>query len=300
VAVLGFYSKGGNEILEKEDTFVWTGIDTAALTPWVELKLREIWPPFGWFGVDIKIPIPLGGGSSQANDGTTINGGDLGFSIGNVGDPTSWGNARDNSPLSWAQVLGTIGGTSIEGDPYKGLQPYIDVARDEDGETASSKIPSAFPYFLIGIVKDLNEIEAKEPQFTGNLELSHGSKQYDMIATVAKSEVYFSRPADLSYFARQDGHTELANLFGPFWQARLVQPSNFDRFITLFLQQATIWVSEENLDKVPGAETLVKEAESIVKTVNSVLEALISFLSDLLEPIEDLMDWIASVIGRFT
>jgi len=57
------------------------------------------------------------------------------------------------------------------------------------------------------------------------------------IGAIAKSEVYFKRPLDLSYFSRADGNEEFGNSFNPYWQARLVETTNADRMFSIALQQ---------------------------------------------------------------
>lgn len=118
---------------------------------------------------------------------------------------------------------------------YGGLPKYIDT---------TNKVAlqgSGGPFILIGLER-LEESfdranwsnEAQEPKGTFALEdhLGHGR-----IATIAKAEVAFRRPLDLSYFARGDGYQELGNAFNPYWQARLAETSHADRIAALDLQQ---------------------------------------------------------------
>jgi len=67
----------------------------------------------------------------------------------------------------------------------------------------------------------------------------------DELAVLGKSEVYFSRPNSLSYFARDDGETELGNAFNPYWSARLVDTSYIDRTVALALQQGQVWLPSQ-------------------------------------------------------
>ncbi|MDZ7736786.1 MAG: hypothetical protein U5P41_12350 [Gammaproteobacteria bacterium] len=96
------------------------------------------------------------------------------------------------------------------------------------------------PYFLIGLVKDMSEYKKTEPDYDDSnlkvLRTEHGSAD-DELAVVAKSEVYFSRPLDLSYFRRIDGQGEIGSAFNPFWQARLVDTTWSDRVVSLLIQQ---------------------------------------------------------------
>jgi len=49
------------------------------------------------------------------------------------------------------------------------------------------------------------------------------------IAAVSAAEVYFQRANDVPGMARADGMTELASLYSPYWQARLVEPTDAER-----------------------------------------------------------------------
>lgn len=60
---------------------------------------------------------------------------------------------------------------------------------------------------------------AVKPQ--GHMDLYQGAEAGDVMAAVATSEVFFDRPT-----ARDDGMQELASLFNPYWQARLVGNSS--------------------------------------------------------------------------
>ena len=78
---------------------------------------------------------------------------------------------------------------------------------------------------------------ADEP--TGRLELEEAFGWDDMTA-IAKSEVYFKRPLDLDYFARDDGYVEHGSAFNPYWQARLIETSHADRVMALLLQHGEL------------------------------------------------------------
>ncbi len=241
----GIYSKGGSEVIQKDDKqFAWSAIDTSDL----EVQLA-IYPFF-----DFHPGIPTGGGASQAASSETIlNEADISSDVNNAVLP-GYGGAPDYS-ISWDEAKIVIPEKQIEGANYSGLKAYRDVKPKQDSNQDSGFFPFKSPFFLIGVVKDLDAMNENEPKAAGDdFSLSHGTQHKNLIATVAKSEVYFKRPTDLSYFAREDGNQENSNLFSPFWQARLVQPSEFDRFITIALQQGKLWISEKakkDIDKIP-------------------------------------------------
>lgn len=249
----GMYSQGGSELIKKEQ-FVWSGIDASGVKASFHVY------PIGGF---TSPAIPTGGGASQANGGENIlSFGDFSDSMGDI-SPSGYGGAPGYN-LSWEQARETITERDVEDAPYSGLKPYRDVALGEQSsmEKALDKFfPATSPFFLIGVVKDLNKLEQEGPQFTGDLKTVHGSQHNDIIATVAKSEVYFKRPTLLPYFQREDGLEEKASLFSPFWQARLVQPKDYDRFITIALQQKKIWASKNDQKAIPEIPNLIDKIE---------------------------------------
>ena len=127
----------------------------------------------------------------------------------------------------------------------------------------------------------MKDIESQGPQFAAPLDMPAAqideSKLYPL-AAFAKAEVYHCRPHDLgyfppkiSYFQRKDGKSEKANLFSPFWQARLVKTTNLDRFAGLVLQQEIIWLSNEDAGKVTGIEELKDWADKLIKKLGDLL-----------------------------
>lgn len=241
----GIYSKGGSEIIQKDSKqFAWSAIDTSDL----EVELA-IYPFF-----DFHPGIPTGGGASQAaSSETVLNESDISNDVKDAVLP-GYGGATDYT-ISWDEAKLVMPEKQIEGANYSGLKAYRDVKPQQDSNQESGLFPFKSPFFLIGVVKDLNAMNEKEPKSGGDFALTEGNQHANVIATVAKSEVYFKRPSDLSYFAREDGNQENANLFSPFWQARLVQPTDYDRFITIFLQQGKLWFSgdaKKNIDSIPG------------------------------------------------
>ena len=59
---------------------------------------------------------------------------------------------------------------------------------------------------------------------TGQLAVFDSAAPGNRIASLSRAEVFFLRPAD-----RPDGRRELASLYSPYWQARLVAPTMADR-----------------------------------------------------------------------
>lgn len=129
---------------------------------------------------------------------------------------------------------------------YKGLPMYNDnILKDNPWGIEA-------PYFLAGVViDDVDIYRDTAPLKTIGPNTTPGSLINDTnffylddseiadqeLGAIAKSEVYFSRPMDLSYFSRADDTEEYGSAFNPYWQARLVQTTNADRVLSIALQQ---------------------------------------------------------------
>ncbi|MCB1740988.1 MAG: hypothetical protein KDK91_11505 [Gammaproteobacteria bacterium] len=118
---------------------------------------------------------------------------------------------------------------------YRGLPPYIDTT---DEVTLAH---SGGPYIVVGL--ELGEAAfdrnnwsdaSKEPK--GRFALDNGLAR-ERATVIAKAEVWFKRPNDISYFRRGDRYEEHGSTFNPYWQARLVETSHADRAIALAIQQ---------------------------------------------------------------
>ncbi len=124
---------------------------------------------------------------------------------------------------------------------YGGLPMYSDTIPQSD--------PWGFeaPYFLAGVVKDSDRIYSDNAPLkttgTGKINsdnffyLDDDSIADSEVAAIAKSEVYYSRPQDLTYFRRADGNVEYGSAFNPYWQARLVETTYADRTVSILIQQ---------------------------------------------------------------
>ncbi len=129
---------------------------------------------------------------------------------------------------------------------YKGLPMYNDnILKDNPWGIEA-------PYFLAGVVIDAEDIyrdtaplKTIGPNTTPGSLIDETNFFYlddtqiadQELGAIAKSEVYFSRPMDLSYFSRADDTEEYGSAFNPYWQARLVQTTNADRVLSIALQQ---------------------------------------------------------------
>lgn len=139
-------------------------------------------------------------------------------------------------------------------EKYGGLPTYTDT----DTRITKKKNVWGFeaPYLIIGLKKDLWRIDLKGVKTKGELELEEAAPDKELTA-MARSEVYFSRPKDLGYFARTDGQEEYGSTFNPYWQARLVDTSYADRVVAMMSEQGQVWQRGTTADEAPRAPNIL-------------------------------------------
>ncbi|MHB8789830.1 MAG: pilus assembly protein TadG-related protein [Desulfobulbaceae bacterium] len=274
---LGAVSKGGSELRHKDNAYVWSAVDTAVLEAKLSWGVKILKKKFKG---SKKIDGPFGAGSFQAGakgdggSGTTLNLTDMPFDLGKKGYPKAYGGAGEDAGrwVTWEDAGGKIGGNDVKSggsEVYGGLRPYRDVtlpAAKKDGYT----LPFLAPFFLIGVTRAMNDVAGQGPQFADQLDLVELDERRiaDRLAAIAKSEVYFARPDTPGYFARLDKNQENPNVFSPFWQARLVETTDIDRFLAMALQSNTIWLSTNDAEKIPGLEAASRILENLLKKIN--------------------------------
>jgi len=274
----GIESVGGSEIRYKKNTFIWSGVDTASWEDSITAIVKPVVGPR--FKKNFPLPsLPLAGGAYQANGAKqSLNLVDMPRELAQYGSPPAYGRAAEKKG-GWYEAGIRITENKIPNNPYSNLRGYRDI--DPGKKDGGIILPFSSPFFLVGAIRPMKDIEGQGPQFAAPLNLPSAqiddSKLYPLGA-FAKAEVYHCRPHDLgyfppkkSYFQRKDGKFEKDNLFSPFWQARLVKTTNLDRFIGLALQQEIIWLSNEDAEKVPGMEKLKDWAGKLIKKLGDLL-----------------------------
>jgi hypothetical protein len=208
--------------------------------------------------IDFPTALPFSGGAYQAGPAGAR------WSVSdNIFDdsPPLYGDAPENF-IAWKTGIPPLA-TSLAGfgppghmyqalniaSTYKGLQRYNDTVPVDD--------PYGFqaPYILIGLTKDLGTIDAADSVKNtsgGDLYGVRYGDETDELGVLAKAEVYFSRPNDLSYFQRADGYQEYGNAFNPYWQARLVSVNYADEIVALWLQQGQQFSSLADVLNLPS------------------------------------------------
>lgn len=107
---------------------------------------------------------------------------------------------------------------------YSGLPSFFDLS------DAALKAPADSPpllRFAIRLTRAKNQARTSEGRSdvkpAGKLAQFDSKLASDVLAAVSTSEVFFQRPA-----SRNDGRTELASLFNPYWQVHLISTSSAD------------------------------------------------------------------------
>jgi len=275
--------KGGSDLRfktskkgsKKEQHYVWTAADLTALDVSSSISVEVL---------DVKLPIPsinfdvpfAIGGAQIASSSDAIKPYPLDKTLWPENGPIGGGKVPDHGygaspdilPITWSWLFPVPigeGNVSFQASSnnlntgYLGLPRYNDTKRSMDPIEISNKMNFGFaaPFLLIGLEKKIGDIS--QSNSTGRFALSPETAQ-DKIAVIAKSEVYFSRPSDLSYFARADGATELGNGFNPYWQARLVDTSYLDRTSALAMQQYQPWLPTD-------VTAVLDQLKSILKSI---------------------------------
>jgi hypothetical protein len=280
---VGIRSKGGSEIRYKDETYIWSGLDTLLGGPgfkWgYDISLTE---GIGKFSThqhykgqhEVELGLPLGGGVSQAikSAAEDVGGGALTpvdfvdspglFTL----EPYAYGEAGKGERMIMVEAASPdLEDNQVSG--YSGLKAYRDRPADKAKEDPKKPpvIPFQSPFFLVGLTRQMSDITDKGPQFSGKLDLNHDDNNtlINHIGVIAKSQVYFSRPQDLRYFLRDDKKKEKSNVFSPFWQARLVDTTNLDRLLALAMQDHVVWLSGNIQDDVPGLKKVIQFLQDV-------------------------------------
>ena len=228
---------------------------------------------FGLFSFDVGLTLPMitgapfGVGTAQASQSTNkLTGIDMGFPDPLPDEMYGYAPALPiayYSPLFPAFPAGvpTAITSSIASNKYSNLAGlgYNDTITPDDSFWSFFA-----PNLVIGLKADLGDIEDSNTAVTsGRLQLDSKLGNNNDAGVIAKSEVYFSRPNDLTYFQRRDGLQEFGSAFNPYWQARLVDTSYGERAMALLLQQQVVWTGDleslagSALDEVPNISDLL-------------------------------------------
>lgn len=202
-----YQKRGGTDMIGFDQ---WKAMDTASLHPY---HWSGIWP-FGRCKNDAEIPLGYGTRAAAA---------------GNAGgaDDGNFGGVNDN-PAARDLASGSDWG-------YSGLPTFYDLSQPglryrETDPDLERRNPSL--RFAVSLTRDMAQLKTSAgtavTKPTGSMDIFAGRLASNRMRAVATSEVYFRRPV-----ARDDGKTELASLFNPYWQVRLVDSASADIALAL-------------------------------------------------------------------
>lgn len=189
-----FRRRGATEMVGLDE---WRAMDTASLHTWT-------------FSIHLfstscdEDETPLGSASQGA--GNSSNGWDNGFA-----------GSRSDNPVASAYASSTDW-------QYSGLPKFYDLKQSVLQASADSP---PLLRFAIRLTRTKDQARTSEGRSgvkpSGRLARFDSHLASDVLAAVSTSEVFFRRP-----LPRDDGKTELASLFNPYWQVHLVSTSNAD------------------------------------------------------------------------
>jgi hypothetical protein len=189
-----FRRRGGTELIGFDE---WKAMDTASLHEWH-------WhiPKFGFPRCE-EDEMKLGYGAQTAANGHPND------------SNAQYGNSRDDNPDASDRANSEASGKEMR---YSGLPTFYDLT------TTQLAAPSPHLKFSVLLTRHKTQTRTSEGTSTikptGKLALYDSKAKSDVLSAVSTSEVFFERPV-----ARSDGKTELAGLFNPYWQVRLVPTS---------------------------------------------------------------------------
>jgi hypothetical protein len=252
---LRFIERSGQQL------YNWSGADTTAMN--LHLFLSAIILNVSLPTIDIDAGPPFGIGAAQAGRATGPRRAVVGAAFPHPsmlpdyggGDVTEemYGSSPDMSSIAWLwpgipppPSISQQAFTNNIGRQYPGLPRYNDTKPGPDPiDITTVTLGFEAPYLLIGLIKepeyfDVFRETGKTPP-RGRFRLNDNYAA-DQLGVIAKSEVYFSRPDDLSYFRRADRKIEYGSGFNPYWQARLVDTTYIDRLSALAIQQRQLYL----------------------------------------------------------
>jgi len=243
---------GSQVILDKDKDYVWSAADGSDLAAYVEPSLRIC--VVECFNIDVpeisSPPFPLGAGAAVAGNGQPEV---SGFSAG--GRNQMYGDVWEKT-IPWLVIKGELNKSSNNvatnyrmaagGHQMVNALPEIGQYNNFGSDLSRKSNTLLFtgleaPYMLIALTQRKTSSFYGSAMPNGNFELDEPEDGELAIAVIGKSEVYYSEPADLDYFSIKSARTNEQSIgsnngFNPYWDARLVDTSYFDRTAALAFQ----------------------------------------------------------------
>jgi hypothetical protein len=175
----------------------------------------------------------------------------------------SYGDARTRVNKSYRGLPQYIDTTGVDSTLFGFGAPHMTVSLVLDEDDHDKDRAQA----LVDVDNAGNHPEMGIPNSTsayGDVHLTEAMAN-DQIHVVARSEVYFSRPGDLDFFARLDGREEHGSAFNPYWHARLTEMRYVDSVAALLIQQQEDFTgaTEAATAAIGGVQALIDSLSSL-------------------------------------
>jgi hypothetical protein len=242
------FMHGGGTILS-QDKRRWLALDATMGEGLATCKWVLPFPPWKF---TLTIPLfdpglsggPLFGGSGGASVGQGSGYNEVKGYKNNPWTTRGYGAALFNPLTMWPALsrYWSGPGTNLDNSKSGGLQDYY-----RDMGDLANKPKNQSPELNGGDYPLTVEVEHKQADMRSssqvfgsaaqNIKLNASMKENAMRALSSAHAYFYRANKDSSAFtrsgwAREDGRTELANLFNPYWQARLVAPSDAERWLS--------------------------------------------------------------------
>ncbi len=216
----------------------WAAMDTLGVRIPLPFPLKGVSWPVGWSGaqaVDRFQNQRFLNGFDNGRGWTSPYDGKTHKPYGDAANDQVLGNLAANDP-DFMVDGGQTRNAYFTG--YGGLRDYFDVAKDKALDPADANQANAGPIFTVSV--DTAIANARTSAALEGVGGINGSKMEmedtalnDKLAAAASAQVYFNRPPHYGLFTRPDNKLEVGNLFGPYWQARLVDVPLADKAVLL-------------------------------------------------------------------
>lgn len=216
--IMWLWHRGGTELKNISNSKkTWSAMDATGF-----FGIAMFW--ISILGIPIPIPIPfpfipMGSGAAQAGPSSNLN------PDNNFSTPANeaYGGVYQNVNTAPAAAIRRAQGAGATLDSRAGLRSYFDVKKTDKDNLSG-------PPLILEIERSDGSIPTSNAISGGQFRLQNGT-QSGYMRSMTKAEIYFSRPKKL--WARGDGKTEVASLYSPYWQARLVPNSFAEQYVSL-------------------------------------------------------------------
>jgi len=144
-----------------------------------------------------------------------------------------WGDGEYAWKNKWSNGIAALTDGNNNLKNIKGLRTFFDLKSNTKKDTGPNMVALLNKKTKkIRVQETLDKTDAKYNRPDLFKIEKDGGIVNDTLYGVAKAETYFSRPRDL--WKRADGYREYGNLYNPFWQTRLIDTTNKERFAAVF------------------------------------------------------------------